>query len=366
MFLAMRNETFGETLPVGEVTDSIAALLPEPWSLNVSRDARVGGRRLDAVIELAGPGADAARFAVEFKRSGSVTTAVALSVLRDLRHDTGLPVLFASDYIGPTLRAALEAEQMSFADATGWVRIVNDSPLVLLTGQGADRAPRARRSSSVTRLNGVAASRTIRTLPTVDLPCGVRRLAAVAEVSPGSVSKLLATLSGEGIVERDSAGAVTTVRARDLVRRWVQDYSFAKSNRSVAYYLAPRGLDRALERLAEVGSVTLTGSAAARRLLPESITPVVPLRLLALYTARPASLARALKLVDANPSTANVVIASPQDPEILPSPDEPDITIAPQPLVLADLLTLPGRSDAEADQLLEVLAASNRAWRESV
>jgi hypothetical protein len=267
-----------------------------------------------------------------------------------------------ADYIGPTMRARLTAEGISYADATGWVRIVSDSPLILLVGQGATKAPGDRTTSAVTRLNGVAAGRTIRALASTDLPIGVRRLAAVADVSPGSVSKLLPTLVAEAVVERGGAGEVVDVRRRDLIRRWVRDYSFATSNRETASFIAPRGLTRTPDRLAAAGAVTLTGSAAARRLLPASVTSVVPMTQLALYTADPVALARGLGLIEADRASANVVVAVPQDMGILPADG---IAVAPAALVVADLLTLPGRSDAEAEQLMDFFALTDPDWRDS-
>ena len=74
-------------------------------------------------------------------------------------------------------------------------------------------------------------------------------------------------------------------------------------------------------------------------------------------------LAEQLGLVEADAATANVVIAAPQDGRILPSPGEP-ATLAPTALVVADLLTLPGRSDAEAEQLMDALAAIDPSWKE--
>ncbi len=54
---------------------------------------------------------------------------------------------------------------------------------------------------------------------------------------------------------------------------------------------------------------------------------------------------------------------APQDERILPGPGEP-AGLAPTALVLADLLTLPGRSDAEAEQLMDALAATDPSWKE--
>ena len=51
----------------------------------------------------------------------------------------------------------------------------------------------------------------------------------------------------EGIVDRDALGAVTHVRLRSLVRRWVQDYGYVTTNQDVGYWLAPRGLTQAID-----------------------------------------------------------------------------------------------------------------------
>lgn len=360
----MRNKGIQGTLLFGDALRSIAELLPRSWRLDVRAEAQFGGRRLDAVMDLTAPSGDQVPFVVEAKRSGSVPTSLLLSVLRERQRHIGLPVLFVSDYVGPSLRAVLAEEGISFADATGWVRIVSENPLILLTGQGADRSPRVRQVNAVTRLNGVAANRTIRALVTTDLPVGVRSLAAMADVSPGSASKLLVTLASEGIVDRDQRGGVIAVRRRALIRRWVRDYSFGRSNPSVEYFIAPRGLDRTLARLDERGGVTITGSAAARRTLQDSVTSVVPLRLLALYTTDPTALSRELGLLAAEPATANVVVAAPQDGRVLPASGDRELSVAPVALVLADLLTLPGRSDAEANQLMDALAISDPRWEE--
>lgn len=252
---------------------------------------------------------------------------------------------------------------MGFLDLTGWARVVSESPLVLLTGEGARRAPGPRKGAAVSRLNGRAAGRGIRELFVADLPIGVRALALRADVSPGSVSKLFTTLAAEGVVDRDERGAVTRVRRGALINRWTRDYSFTASNPAVGHYLAPRGMQRVLDRLPHVElPVAMTGSAAARRMLPDGTTPVVPLQLLSVYTSDPMELARELSLIETEPRTANVVVAVPQDETVL-AVAEGDVQLAPTALVLADLLTLPNRSDAEAAQLLEALTNDGQTER---
>lgn len=356
----MRNAPIEDTLLLRETLRRVTELLPQAWTVTSSAPVASGSDTPALTALLVGPRGVEVAYAVEARRSGSVPAKLLPVVLRDVEKRAGLPVLFVSDYIGASLRAGLDQAGISYADATGWVRITRDDPLVLLTGQGALRAPRDRETSAVSRMNGIAAGSSIRALVTVQLPIGVRSLATAAGVSPGSVAKLLATLSREGIVDRDEVGAVTRVRRRDLIRRWVLDYSFATANSNAGYYIAPRGLTRAIAILEDTdGGVTLTGSAAARRLLPDGVVPVVPLQFLALYAADPAQIVGILGLIEADPTTANVVIATPQDPDIL---DASRMTTAPVPLVLADLLTLPGRSDAEAEQLMDTLAAVDPAW----
>ncbi len=326
------------------------------------RPADAGGGSTELIDLVTPDGEVRITFDVEAVRSGSVPTGYLMSALRESVRQAPRPLLFVTDYLGPTLRRALIDARVSFADGTGWVHLAAEDPLVLITGEGASRSPRSGRSAAIVRMNGVAVGRIIRQLAVATPPIGVRALADRAAVSPGSVSKLLATLAAEGIVDRDERGGVAVVRRRELVQRWTRDYAFARTNVDVGYYIAPRGLDRTLARLQAASlPAVLTGSAAARRLLPDGVVSVVPLRLLALYTDQPRAMAAELGLIDADPATANVVLAVPADREILAAADGGP-TPAPAAIVLADLLTLPNRSDAEAEQLIDVLARDDEGW----
>jgi len=350
----MGNGLIWETRGVVDALRSVEDLLPSSWTLRVSTNTP--DPEFDAVADLVGPNAERLTFAVEAKRSGTPVSLL-ISRLRERARSTILPLMYVSDYIGPKLREELAYEGISYADSTGWVRIVSETPLVLLTGQGAKRSPGTERPAAVRRINGVAASRIVRALTETPPPFGVRELAAIADVSPGSVSKLLPTLAAEGIIDRDPSGGVESVRRRDLVRRWSRDYSFSKTNKSVAYYVAPRGPERTLAQLPKSGATTtLTGSAAARLLLPKDTTSVVPLRLLALYSNDPKATVNDLGLIPTEPAVANAILAVPQDASVL------QYDIAPVALVLVDLLTLPSRSDDEAEQLMNVLARKAEGW----
>ena len=65
----------------------------------------VASRRADTVVSLTGPGSASATFLVENKTVGT-PTGLLLASLRERASATDLPLLFVSDYIGPSLRQA--------------------------------------------------------------------------------------------------------------------------------------------------------------------------------------------------------------------------------------------------------------------
>lgn len=359
----MRNVDSWETLVPG-VESAISRALPPRWSVKIN-PAKANDRGVDCIAQLIGPNQQVITFAVEVKRSGQMSSTGLVDQLITLASRAPQPLLFVTDYVNPTLRAGLSEAGISFADGTGWVRIVRDEPLLLLSEQGSSRAPKGRNTTTITRLNGKAASRIIRTLLELPVPLGVRELAELTDTSPGSVSKLLPTLVADGAVERDR-GAVVKVRKRALLERWTQDYAFLNSNSLVLDYLAPRGLTPVLDALRQRSEVCVTGSGAARRYLPESTSSVLPLTQLACFARDPQGLASDLQLVRTDRSTANVIVTRPADPQLLISPSrtQDGLPVVPLSQALADLVTMPGRAAQEAEQLMDALAATDPAWRE--
>lgn len=169
-----------------------------------------------------------------------------------------------------------------------------------------------------------------------------------------------------GAIERSVEGTITRVRKRTLLDRWTADYSFVNGNGVVLDYIGPRGVARTLDQIRDRGDITVTGSAAAREYLPPGITSVVPLSLLTLYAPDIAGIARSLGLVRSDRTTSNVLITVPRDRTLLEAETSASgLRIAPIGQVLADLLTLPrGRLAQEAEQLIDVLARGDDAWRE--
>ena len=243
----MRNARIRESTVIGDALRRIAALLPDLWLVEDRIRILPNDAQADAAVDLVAPTGERISFVVEAKRSGTVPSAYLLATLRELRRSRSLPVLFLSDYIGPSTAEALTAEGVSYADATGWVRVVSEAPWGFSRGRAQQnrRVPECpRRSLDSTASPQVASS----------APCALRTRPSEFVISPlspafrpgqcpspcppwhASVHHRTAT----------SAGGVVAVRRRALIQRWTRDDSFAKTNRSVGYFIAPRGLDRTL------------------------------------------------------------------------------------------------------------------------
>jgi DNA-binding transcriptional ArsR family regulator len=320
-------------------------------------------------MTLTTPDGNEVTFAAEVKTSANATVK---DVARHLRttaaaYADGVPVMYVADYVSPPLRRELDEDGISYLDTTGWVSLNSSDPPVLIRLEGAAKPPRPRETKATTRLTGHAAARAIRHLLEGHPPIGVRELAKLSSSSAAAVSKLMPALVEAGAIERSEDGTVTHVRKRTLLDRWVADYSFTNGNGVVLDYIAPRGLVRTLDRIRERDDITVTGSAAAREYLPTDVTSVVPLTLLTLYTEDVIDTASSLGLLRADRDNSNVMITTPRDPMLLTGTHntKTGLWIAPIAQVLADLLTIPrARLAQEAEQLIEILARSDDAWKE--
>ncbi|MGE0454020.1 MAG: hypothetical protein AB7O37_18135 [Vicinamibacteria bacterium] len=269
----------------------------------------------------------------------------------------GRPALVWSEYLGPRTRQLLREAGVSYGDATGNLRVALDRPAVFLEATGAASDPRARRRP-LRSLKGPAASRAVRALCDFREPYGVRELASRSGTSLGTLARVVDLLDREAVLVRDAAGRIVEVLVPELIRRWAEDYELTKTNR-VRYCLEPRGLEALTDRLRKAGSdYCLSASlAAARR------APVAAPRLGVVYVedADEAMQSLGLRAVDAG---ANVLLAMPYDPVVFERTWEADgLRFAALSQVAVDLLTSPGRGPAEADALLEFMAAKPGSWR---
>lgn len=377
MFRVSRNALKRGTTEA-ELADSfeqlIRSLLPSRWSVGADRqafaaDAR-SGYRPDAQIEIGAP--DGAKAVVLIECKGVVAprdvsrVAQQVAAYTNAAADRGTRVggmVVAAPFVSPTTRAQLEHHGLGWFDLTGNLRLRLDEPAVFLDRTGAERSGfRDPADRLLKSLRGPAAAKVVLELSETSLPVGVRDLAERAQVGVATSARVLELLDREAAVVRGEDGVVTTVRKRMLIERWAQDYKVMASNEVIAT-LDPRGLNHALEALSSVDArVAVTGSAAARVYLPDHVTPVSPLVSLSLYAEDPMGLIKqlALKVVERG---TNVLVMQPYDDVVHAKSRLVDgIEYAPPAQVVADLLTGPGRSTEEAEQLMAALESSDLGW----
>ncbi len=332
------------------VTDA----LPPRWSFRSSRELGKGAQRARALWTLKAPGGSTATFVVEPRRALQGPTLD--QVLAQLAAFDAIP-LVATPYLSPTLRASLADRGVSYADSTGHLRLIADEPGLFMERAGATKDPWPS-DETLRSLRGRGAGRAIRALVDFLTPYGVRDLAQRAGVALGSLSRVLDLLAREGLVTREPSGAVTAIDWERTIRRWAQDYDFARSNQT-ATFLEPRGLDAVASKLSDTKwTYAATGALGAQR-----FAPIAPARQAAIYTDDIARAAERLRLRPTD-TGANVVLAEPYDPVVFDRStirDELRIVAASQ--LAVDLLTGPGRDPSEGDELLDWMRRNEDAWR---
>lgn len=348
--MAGRSPSEAQTLRTIErlVTDA----LPPGWSLRARREPK--DRVADAEWTLRAPDGDAAVFAVEVKRA--LAGRQIDDVLAQLGRVQGRP-LVAAPFLSPTLRATLADRGVSYADATGNVRLLADRPGLFVERQGAPKDPWPT-DDALRSLRGRAAGRGVRALIDFRPPYGVRDLAKRASVPLGSLSRTLDLLDREGLVTRGDRGDVIDLDWERAIRRWTQDYDFVKSNR-VAYYLEPRSLSAMEAKLSQAKwPYAITGASAAQR-----FAPIAPSRQVALYVEDIDQAAERLRIRAAD-AGANIVLAEPYDPVVFERTTTRDrLCVVAATQLAADLLTGPGREPSEGNELLSWMRANEAAWR---
>lgn len=343
-----------ETRTLRTVERLVTDALPPAWTLRAAREARKGSRRVDTQWSIRAPDGSTTAFVVEVKRS--LLGRQLDDVLAQLAVSDSLP-LVAAPYLGPSLRSSLTGRGVSYVDATGNIRIVADRPGLFIEREGAVKDPWPS-EETLRSLRGRGAGRAVRALLDFGPPFGVRDLAERAGVSLGSLSRTLHLLDREGLVSRDDRGALTGLDWEATIRRWSQDYGFARSNQ-VAYYLDARGLSSLTSKLSRAKwTYAATGVLAAQR-----IAPSAPARQAAVYVDDIARTAERLRLRPTD-AGANVVLAEPFDPVVFDRLSiRDDLRVVAPAQLAVDLLTGSGREPSEGDELLAWMRSNEDAWR---
>lgn len=366
VFHVVRNGELSGTVELFELFEqTLRQTLPPDWLVTAVPVSELGRHRPDMVLRLAAPDGAAATVLVEMKRF--VDPRGLPPVLRQIRSLSDAlsadSAVLLTPFVSQTIKDKLAEAGVGWCDATGNVRIRTNSPALFVDRVGAIRNPfSASADRRLKSLRGPAAARVVRTLCDVDLPIGVRHLADRARVATGSSARVLDLLDREEIIERGPQGEVLAVRKQSAVRRWAEDYGVTSSN-EVTPLLDPRGVEHAMGALdpSEPGHA-VTGSAASRAYLPSDVVPVAPLTTLVIHTSQPLTLIRRAKLRSVERG-ANVLIVRPFDDVVLDGARlVHGVRYAAPVQVVADLLTGPGRSREEAEQLIRMFASTDQAW----
>lgn len=356
MFPMMWNSAITETGLLDQVEDEVRGRLPRGWRMTVRRDVQEGRYRIDAQFRVLAPDGSTGVLVAEVKRDlPPKLISSAVSQLKAYAKDRAGIVI--ASYLSPRARELLIDSGVSYADATGNVRLKLDRPALFILTSGADSDP-SYEPRAVRSLKGPAAAAVVRALCDFRPPYGVRELAERASLSLASTSRILSLLGTEALITRSGRGPVESVDWQRLIRRWVDDYGLTKSNRN-QYVLEPRGLSGLTKKLSDARlAYALTGSIAAVEL-----APVAPTRLGAVYVADIAKAQRELGLRDVE-TGANIVLVEPFSPVAMARTWQRDgLTYAAPAQVAADLLTSPGRGPAEGEALIEWMAQNEDAWR---
>ncbi|MFI6899622.1 hypothetical protein ACIBKY_00100 [Nonomuraea sp. NPDC050394] len=367
----MRNAEPRETELEHLLYAVLRSMLPEEWVLKITREPRWASEvGVDATFEIQTPDGALSHVHVETKRRiepRDVDRLLSKISAYDKRYPSAETTdrraqLIAASYVSPRVRELLAAQGAGWFDPTGNLRLQLREPLIFIDRRGADRNPYPAQDRRLRSLRGPGAARIVRALLDGRGFRGVRDLAAEAQVSAATSSRVLELLNRDSLLERDNGGAVVTVRKRSLVHRWVQDYGVTTSNHAVPM-LSPRGAEQVFQSLPDYpGRYALTLSAALHAYLPAGRTAVTPLTLPALFVDDVMAAQRDLKLHLA-PRGANVLLIEPFDEVVYRNPTvRAGLRYVSPAQAAADLLTGAGRSPEEGAQLLELLAESDREW----
>lgn len=348
---------------IAMATAALTSRLGDEWTVRRA-DRRVVGSDLprpDEVWSVVAPGGEEALQRV---------VAVRQVYPRDIRKWLALsreeaPVgsyLLVAQYLTPGSREILEEAGVNYIDAAGNVLVRLDRPAVLLRERG-DGARRPSAEGPMRSLRGGKAARIVRALCDLTPPLSAGDLAAAAGTTAGYVSKVLALLDLEALVERRPRGPVETVDRPALLRRWAADYGLLSSN-TCRLYLAPQGITAfqrdiaAVARRREDFRYALTGSFAASRR-----APVAPPSLLFCYVDDTAWVAEETGLIAAS-GAGNVYLCGPFDPVVFERTwEEAGSVFAALSQVAVDCLTGPDRMPSEGEALIDWMAAHEGAWR---
>lgn len=348
--------------------EELSKLLPPNWQVvpvnAPGSDDLSDPLKADTVIALQGRMGSSPAIAVEARtvlipRDVGNVLGGQLSVLR--RMSPGLSVLVMAPWLSPRTRDLLAERGFHYLDLTGNASITLEQPGFVIRTTGANEDPAPTKQGPV-GLGGKITGRVVRLIADVRPPYSATVIAQEARVSLAQVSRVLATLDREALVQRKARGLVTEVDWPNLLRRRADTYRFFEVNRATAYF-SGAGANSILERLRGGAApyLALTGSAA---IAAGRFNPITAGGQLMLYVRDPKAFASALGLLPA-PSGGDVTLLVPYDSVTMERARQTSdglTIVAPTQLAL-DSLGGSGRMPAEGEALIEWMAAHEEKWR---
>ena len=265
--------------------------------------------------------------------------------------------IVVAPYLSPAVRERLVESGLGFVDLTGNIRIALGSPGLFIEVDGADVNP-DRQTRPSRSLRGGKAGRIVRALVDRRAPPGVRELGRITGVDPGYVSRILALLDEQALIERNGRGRIASVDWPRLLERWSQDAPLS-SRGARTMCLEPRGLDAMTSRLGKSElRYAVTGTLAV-----SEFAPVAATHLAIIYAEDVNDVVSTLGLRTAERG-ANVMLIEPEDDGVFErSTLRKGLYVVAVSQATADLLTSPGRGPAEAEALIAWMRANEGVWR---
>ena len=213
-----------ETTTLRTIEGVLAEQLPSAWTARLVRaPGRASGRRRDVTLRVEPWDGIARELAAVVK--AALTPLAATQLVEKLDDPSGSVVV--APYLGERTRAVLADRGVSSIDTTGnvWLQVVD--PPVFVSARGADRDPWPD-TQPLKTLRGRSAGRAVRALVDFRPPYGGRELAARADLSPATLSRVIELLEREALLTRDARGRVTEVDWAGCIRQWSKDHTWRR------------------------------------------------------------------------------------------------------------------------------------------
>lgn len=336
--------------------------LPEGWGLSYTDFPAIGGpdKGPDGVVSIVAPDGSVAEFAMEAKIQFRPKMGQDLLLRHAWPNQNGQPnIMVSSRYLTPQAREVLRKTGSSYIDLTGNMLVQSSSPGLFILTQGASKDPWRGPGRPTQTLGGAPAAQIVRALIDFDCTWTARELVNAAEASTGSVYRVLELLESEGAVKKNGA-KVSVPDWEALLRRWAIDYQLFNDNTS-SRWIAPRGLDYLQEKAAAANNLNYayTGTIAAMEW-----AQYAPVRAAMIYVKDLAIAAQELELKPAD-AGANVILFESKSKtpfQRVVMGKSRNRLVAPAQ-VAVDLLNGPGRSAAEAEELITWMKGNENVWR---